>query len=82
MIEWAVTVEDPTTWTRPWRFARPLTMNDHEPVFEFACHEGNYAVPNILSAARAAERAVDSPTRARYQEPSHEGTKARTSRKG
>ena len=29
----------------------PLTMNDREPVFEFACHEGNYAVPNILGAA-------------------------------
>jgi hypothetical protein len=28
-------------------------MNDREPVFEFACHEGNYALPNILSAWRA-----------------------------
>jgi len=55
-IEWAVTVDDRTTWTRPWTFSMPLTMNDREPVFEFACHEGNYAVPNILSAARAAER--------------------------
>jgi hypothetical protein len=55
-VEWAVTVEDPTTWTRPWTFAMPLTMNDREPVLEFACHEGNYAVPNILRAARAAER--------------------------
>jgi hypothetical protein len=34
----------------------PLTRNDREPVLEFACHEGNYAVPNILSAARAADR--------------------------
>lgn len=33
----------------------PLTMNAQEPVLEFACHEGNYAVPHILSAARAAE---------------------------
>jgi hypothetical protein len=55
-IEWAVTVDDRTTWTRPWTFAMPLTMNDREPVFEFACHEGNYAVPNILGAARASER--------------------------
>jgi hypothetical protein len=55
-IEWAVTVTDPATWTRPWTFAMPLTMNDREPVFEFACHEGNYAVPNILSAARTGER--------------------------
>jgi hypothetical protein len=55
-VKWAVTVEDPSTWTRPWTFAMPLTMNDREPVFEFACHEGNYAVPNILSAARVGER--------------------------
>ena len=54
-IEWAVTVDDPATWTRPWTFAMPLTMNDREPVLEFACHEGNYAVPHILSGARAEE---------------------------
>ena len=55
-IEWAVTVDDPSTWTRRWTFGMPLTMNDREGVLEFACHEGNYAVPNILSAARSAER--------------------------
>jgi len=37
----------------------PLTMNDREAVLEFACHEGNYAIPNILSAARAADRAAE-----------------------
>lgn len=51
-IEWAVTVYDETTWARPWTFAMPLTMNNREPVFEFACHEGNYALTNILNAAR------------------------------
>ena len=55
-LEWAVTVNDPTTWTRPWTLAMPLTRNDREPVFEFACHEGNYAVPNILGANRSLER--------------------------
>jgi hypothetical protein len=54
-IEWAVTVDDPETWTRPWTFAMPLTRNDREGVLEFACHEGNYSLPNILSAARSAE---------------------------
>jgi hypothetical protein len=34
----------------------PLTMNEREPVLEYACHEGNHGVKNILSAARAAER--------------------------
>ncbi|HET9363129.1 MAG TPA: hypothetical protein VFO58_25440, partial [Vicinamibacterales bacterium] len=42
-IEWTVTVSDPSTWTKPWTFSMPLTMNDAEPVLEFACHEGNYA---------------------------------------
>lgn len=61
-LEWAVTVDDPATWTRPWTFSMPLTMNDGEAVLEFACHEGNYAVPHILSADRADERGhVDDP---------------------
>jgi len=55
-VEWSVTVNDPTTWTRPWTFSMPLTKTEAEPVLEFACHEGNYAVPHILSGARAAER--------------------------
>lgn len=54
-IEWSVTVNDPATWTRPWTFSMPLTKTDTEPVLEFACHEGNYALPHILSGARAAE---------------------------
>ncbi len=55
-VEWSVTLNDPTTWTRPWTFSMPLTKTETEPVLEFACHEGNYAVPHILAGARAAER--------------------------
>ena len=55
-VEWSVTLNDPATWTRPWTFSMPLTKTESEPVLEFACHEGNYAVPHILSGARAAER--------------------------
>jgi hypothetical protein len=58
-IEWTVTVDDPKTWTKPWTFAMPLTMNDREPVLEYACHEGNYAMRHILSGARAAEVAKE-----------------------
>jgi hypothetical protein len=57
-VTWSVTVDDPKTWTRPWTFAVPLTLDDREPVFEYACHEGNYGLRNILSAARAEENAV------------------------
>jgi hypothetical protein len=55
-LDWRVTVDDQTTWTKPWTFAVPLTVNDDEPVYEYACHEGNYAVRNMLSATRAEEK--------------------------
>ncbi len=54
-LEWTVTVDDPSTWTRPWSFSLPLTVNDEEPPYEYACHEGNYAIRNILSASRLAD---------------------------
>ena len=56
-LEWSVTVDDKETWTRPWTFSMPLTMNPVERVIEYACHEGNMALANMLSAARAEERA-------------------------
>jgi hypothetical protein len=62
-IEWSVTVDDASTWTRPWTFSMPLTRTDAEPVLEFACHEGNYALRHILSAARNADSVASSPTR-------------------
>lgn len=49
------TVEDPSTWTRPWTAQIPMTRSD-ERIYEYACHEGNYAIPNILAGARAAEK--------------------------
>jgi hypothetical protein len=57
-VKWAVTVEDPETWVRPWTFAMPLTIDDTQPVLEYSCHEGNYGLRNILSAARAEEKAA------------------------
>jgi hypothetical protein len=56
-VEWSVQVDDPSSWTRPWTFAMPLTRNDDEAIFEYGCHEGNLAMPNLLSAARKAEAA-------------------------
>jgi hypothetical protein len=55
-LEWSLTVDDPSTWTRPWTFSMPLTSNDAERIEQYECHEGNHAIFNILSAARAAER--------------------------
>jgi hypothetical protein len=55
-LRWTVTVDDPKTWTRPWTFSLPLTA-DPNPLPLYECHEGNYGLKNILSAARAEERA-------------------------
>jgi len=59
-VEWTVTFEDATTWERPWTFSMPLTQVDRtQRIYEYACHEGNLAMRNILSGARAAEAAAD-----------------------
>jgi hypothetical protein len=55
-VEWSVTVDDASTWARPWTFSMPLTRNEDEAVELYECHEGNHAIFNVLSAARAAER--------------------------
>ena len=49
------TVEDPSTWTRPWSAEVPWTKTIG-PIFEHACHEGNYGLANILAGARAEEK--------------------------
>ena len=55
-VQWSVAVDDPSTWTRPWTFAIPLTASDDERIMQYECHEGNQAVQNILSAARATDK--------------------------
>lgn len=53
-VEWAVTVDDPTTWVRPWTFAMHLTQKDaSQQPFEYACHEGNRGLANMLTISRA-----------------------------
>ena len=46
-----VTVNDPITWTRPWSYSVPMQRNP-DPIYEYACHEGNYGLYNILAGAR------------------------------
>jgi hypothetical protein len=72
-LEWSFTVDDPSTWTRPWTFAMPLTRNDDEAVLEYACHEGNRAMANLLSGARAEERNQPSAAGAAFRQPDAEG---------
>jgi hypothetical protein len=56
MLRYEVTVDDPQTWTRAWTAALDLTPQPEPSLFEYACHEGNNSMRNILSGARAAER--------------------------
>jgi hypothetical protein len=55
-LQYEVTVEDARTWTRPWTVAFPLQRDPEYVLHEYACHEGNYAIVNMLRASRAAGR--------------------------
>jgi hypothetical protein len=54
-IEYSITIDDPTVWSRQWTLMMPL-KNTGELMFEYACHEGNYGLRAILSGARAQDR--------------------------
>ena len=56
-LSYEFTLEDPETWTRPWTALVPMKRTPG-PMFEYACHEGNYAMDGILGGARAEERAA------------------------
>jgi len=58
-LKYEFTVTDPSAYTQPWSAMIPLTRIAG-PIFEYGCHEGNYALPNILSGIRAQEKAARS----------------------
>jgi hypothetical protein len=53
VLAYRATVDDPRTWTAPWTMLLELARDDNYLLHEYACHEGNYAMENILSGARA-----------------------------
>jgi len=57
-IDYSVTVTDPETYTAPFTIAFPITPQPDYQVLPYECHEGNMALRNILSAARAEDRAI------------------------
>ena len=57
-----VTVEDPNTWDQPWTYQIPMVTNTM-PLYEYACHEGNYGLYNILAGAREEEATAEANTR-------------------
>ena len=54
-IRYDVTVDDPNAFAHPWTASMPLNRSPGYDLFEYACHEGNYGLPNTLSGARAEE---------------------------
>jgi hypothetical protein len=52
------TVDDPAMWTKPWTAVVPMSKSE-DPIYEYACHEGNYGMTGILAGARAEERAAE-----------------------
>jgi len=57
-LMYEVTVEDPSTWDQPWSYRMAMVKNDY-PLYEYACHEGNYGLYNILAGAREHEAVAD-----------------------
>jgi hypothetical protein len=51
-LRYEVTIDDPQTWATPWRLSIPLIFEPGYQLFEYACHEGNRALPNILAVSR------------------------------
>jgi len=57
-ILYRVTMDDPTTFTKPWTLEYPF-LATRGPIYEYACHEGNYAMPDILGGARLSEKTAE-----------------------
>jgi len=58
VINYSATITDPKVYTAPWTVALPLNRDPSYLMFEYACHEGNLALPNALNAGRVRERAA------------------------
>src|SRR5262249_40685226 len=56
-INYRFTIEDPAAFTQPWSGELPFHLTD-EHIYEYACHEGNYALVGVLAGAREAEKAA------------------------
>ena len=57
-IDYEVTIDDPNVYTKPWKVAIPLNMDPTYVIYEYACHEGNTAVANVLAGGRARDKAA------------------------
>jgi hypothetical protein len=60
-INYEFTIDDPTVWTKPWTAMIPLSQSKDQ-IYEYACHEGNYALPGVLGGARVKEKGAKTST--------------------
>ncbi len=58
-ISYEVTVDDPNMYSAPWKVSMPLTKDAEYRIYEYACHEGNYAMEGVLRGGRAKEKGVE-----------------------
>jgi hypothetical protein len=56
-LKYEITINDPGTWSKPWSIMLPLKASPN-PIYEYACHEGNIGLQGILAGARAEEKAA------------------------
>ena len=56
--QYQATIDDPKIWSKPWTVACPLNRDKNFEIYEYACHEGNYGLLDMLSGARAEEAAA------------------------
>ena len=62
-LMYEATIDDPTVWVTPWTYEIPMQWNE-QPLYEYACHEGNYGLYNILAGARAEEAEAEAAAQA------------------
>jgi hypothetical protein len=58
-INYSVTIDDPKVYSKPWTVALPLNRDDSYEMFEYSCHEGNYAMANALSFGRVRDKEAE-----------------------
>ena len=59
VLDWSITFDDAKTWVRPWTFGMQLTRDETQPIFEYACHEGNEGLQGILIAERLKDKEAE-----------------------
>ena len=62
-INYEATIDDPQTYTRPWKVAMPINRDSKYEIFEYACHEGNYALPDRSGVLAFRKRRLRQPLR-------------------